>query len=135
MKVIGPRIDLNRLTASISLEICDRIGSGWDEWFGLLLRFKAREGHCLVPRRHIEGKSKLGSWVSVQRKIRDTISAERKKRLDAIGFVWDPFESDWEEGLAALRKFKAREGHCRVPQDHVEGSFRLGSWASNSAKE
>ena len=54
------------------------------------------------------------------------MSAERKQRLDAIGFVWDPLESAWEEGFAALTTFKAREGHCRVPQRHIEGSISLG---------
>ena len=61
------------------------------------------------------------------------MSAERKQRLDAIGFVWDPLESAWEEGFAALTTFKAREGHCRVPERHVEGTFKLGRWVSNSA--
>ena len=56
--------------------------------------------------------------------------AERKHRLDAIGFIWDPLESAWEEGFAALTTFKAREGHCRVPKPHIEGTFKLGSWVS-----
>ena len=59
------------------------------------------------------------------------MSAERRQQLDAIGFVWDPLESAWEEGFASLEKFKAREGHCRVPALHVEGTFKLGFWVSN----
>jgi hypothetical protein len=55
---------------------------------------------------------------------------ERRQRLDAIGFVWNPVESVWEEGFAALTMFKAREGHRNVPQRHVEGTFKLGQWAS-----
>ena len=55
--MIGPRVDLDRLTTSIEVEIVDRIGSSWDEWFGLLRRFKTREGHCRVPALHIEGTS------------------------------------------------------------------------------
>jgi Helicase associated domain len=37
----------------------------------------------------------------------------------------------WEKGFAALRKFRAREGHCCPSRDHVEGAFRLGLWVSN----
>jgi hypothetical protein len=48
--------------------------------------------------------------------------------LVEIGFVWDPHESAWEEGFAALMTFKAREGHCRVPALHIEGTFKLGGW-------
>ena len=29
----------------------------------------------------------------------------------------------------ALEKFKARKGHCHVPQSHLEGLFKLGQWA------
>ena len=77
-----------------------------------LMEFKAREGHCRVPRGQVEGTIDLGTWVSHERHKRDTMSAERKQRLDAIEFVWDPDESAWEEGFAALKTFKAREGHC-----------------------
>jgi superfamily II DNA or RNA helicase len=128
VELIGPRIDLDRLTTSIGVEIADKIGSSWDEWFGRLMRFKAREGHCRVPRGRVEGTFKLAMWVGHQRAKQDTMPAERKKQLDDIGFVWDPFESAWEEGFAALTTFKAREGHCNVPAHHVEGPFKLGSW-------
>ena len=69
-----------------------------------------------------------GAGVNVQRNTRDTMPRERKRRLDAIGFVWDTRESLWEEGFAALKKFQIREGHCLVPTPHVEGTFKLGAW-------
>jgi len=34
----------------------------------------------------------------------------------------------WEEGFAALTRFKQREGHCRVPAKHKEDGFELGTW-------
>ena len=97
----------------------------WEQGFAALTKFKAREGHCRVPQSHIEGKYRLGQWVANQRA---KVSAERRKRLNAIGFVWDPFEHAWETGFAALTKFKAREGHCRVPTSHIEGKYKLGQW-------
>jgi hypothetical protein len=39
-------------------------------------------------------------------------------------------EEAWERGFGALKKFKAREGHCRVRQSHLEGTFKLGQWVS-----
>ena len=128
VEVIGPRIDLNRLTTSIEVEIADKIGSSWDEWFGVLQHFKAREGHCRVQHAHIEGTFKLGGWVLNQRQNKNTMSAERRQRLDAVGFIWEPLEGDWERGFAALKRFQAREGHCLVPQKHNEVGFTLGQW-------
>jgi Helicase associated domain/Helicase conserved C-terminal domain len=128
VEVIGPRVDLDRLTTSIEVEIADRIGSSWDESFGLLLRFRAREGHCRVRDSHVEETANLGRWVGHQRANSDNLSPERRRRLDEIGFVWDPLEEAWEEGFAALTKFKARQGHCHVPKLHIEGMFKLRQW-------
>ena len=131
MEVIGPRVDLDRLTASIGVEIADRIGRSWDEWFGLLLRFKEREGHCRVIQQYSEGTFKLGAWVSNQRAMRDVMLAQRRESLDAIGFDWDGHGAVWEEGFAALLKFKEREGHSRAPWKHVESGFKLGVWVNS----
>jgi hypothetical protein len=102
----------------------------WEEGFTALKAFKARKGHCNVPDRHAGRRLKLGMWVGNQRANQDNISPERRKRLDKIGFVWEPFEAKWEEGFAALRTYKTRERHCNVPQSHVEGTFTLGRWVN-----
>ena len=70
----------------------------------------------------------LGPWVSTQRANKDTLTPERIERLNALGFVWDPLTEQWEEGFSKLQQFKERERHCRVPQEHKEGDFTLGSW-------
>jgi predicted helicase len=128
VEVIGPRVDLDRLTTSIEVEIADRIGSSWDEWFGLLIRFKARERHCRVSLNHIESGYKLGSWVSNQRANREKMPAARRRRLDEIGFMWSPHEDDWEENFAALKVYRLSTGHCLVPARHEQEGFPLGTW-------
>ena len=106
----------------------------WENGFAALCKFKAREGHCRPSRFHVEGGYKLGPWVSTQRYYRDNLSVERKRRLDAIGFVWNWSEYLWEQGYAALVNFKTREGHCRVHSLHVEGSYKLGYWVSSQRR-
>jgi superfamily II DNA or RNA helicase len=131
VEVIGPRIDLDRLTTSIDVEIADSIGVSWDEWFGRLQSYKNRVGDCRVPIRHLENGYKLGSWVANQRAGKDKLSKERRERLDDIGFEWDPLLADWEEGFRCLKLYKDRIGDCRVPLNHIENGFRLGRWARN----
>ena len=106
--------------------VWDVLDSAWEEGLAVLATFRAREGHCRVPLDQVEGTFKLGQWVGVQRSRRRKMLAERKQRLDAIGFVWDVLDSAWEEGFAALATFRAREGHCRVPDGHVEGTLSSG---------
>ena len=101
-----------------------------EKGFAALTKFKARNGHCLVPINHAEGAYRLGPWVRAQRANAKTMTVERKQQLTKIGFVWDLYEDAWEKGFAALTKFKTRKGHCRVPQNYVEGNCKLGQWVS-----
>ena len=106
----------------------------WEKGFAALAKFRAREGHCLPSSRHVEGKFKLGVWVRTQRYYKDNLSVERKRRLDAIGFVWDWIDHRWEQGFTVLLKFKRREGHCHVPIFYCEGNYRLGWWVSTQRR-
>jgi hypothetical protein len=60
----------------------------WEQGFSKLLQFHKREGNCLVKFKHIEDGYRLGGWVDKQRQRKDSLSSERIKRLDALGFVW-----------------------------------------------
>lgn len=40
------------------------------------------------------------------------------------------FDWNWRRGLFALKQFKRREGHYRVPRHHVEGAYKLGQWVA-----
>jgi hypothetical protein len=131
IEVIGPAINLDKLTRSIDVEILDCLGFSWDKWFGLLKRFKKREGHCLVPQRFTLNNLNLGAWVGAQRKIKTSLSIDRVSRLDSIGFSWDPITEQWEEAYNSLKKFRKEEGHCRVDRDYKVGKLRLGAWVSN----
>jgi len=131
VEVIGPAVDLERLNTSISISFADRIGIGWDEWYGRLTAYKQREGDCLVPTSHREQDYRLGSWVDKQRQNKDTLLPERRQRLDALDFVWSKFAAQWEEGFRSFEIFRQREGHCRVPQRHREQGYRLGLWIAN----
>jgi hypothetical protein len=111
--------------------VWDPLTEQWEEGFKHLEAFKAREGHCRVPIRTLEGEFRLGAWVGNQRSASDKLSEDRRSRLDALGFVWDPYTEQWEEGFGHLEAFKAREGHCRVPYIAFEGEFRLGSWVGS----
>src|SRR5262249_30502329 len=74
---------------------------------------------------------RLGFWVFVQRRQEDSISTDRKARLDVLGFVWDPRTERWQEGFEDLQAFMKEHGHCRVPLQHVTtDGHRLGKWVS-----
>ena len=59
----------------------------------------------------------LGTWVNSRRQEykKGKLSEPRRKALEALpGWVWDPFEEDFQEGLKYLKAYVAREGNARV---------------------
>lgn len=48
--------------------------------------------------------------------------------------IFDTERQDWARGYAASRKFRLREGHLRVPFDHVEGGA-AGTWQAATDAE
>ena len=76
----------------------------WEKGFAALSKFRAHEGHCCLPGNYVEGNFNLGPWASTQRYRKDLLPLERKRRLDAIGFVWDWIDYRWEQGFTALLK-------------------------------
>jgi len=96
-------------------------------------RFVAREGHAAVPPGHREHGFPLYAWLAKQRFLRrhGRLAAETARLLEAVpGWTWSPMDERFQSGLARLRQFVAREGHCDVPKRHVEGGYRLGRWLS-----
>jgi hypothetical protein len=100
----------------------------WDPSFAALLKFYKREGSCRVPLKHEEDGLKIGIWVCFQRSKKDRLTTDQIKRLDALGFSWDPHKDLWEINFAALMKYYTRTGDCRAPRSHTEDGLNLGAW-------
>ena len=103
----------------------------WERGFAALLAYAAEHGSAAVRRDEIRDGYPLGAWAGEQRNrhTRGNLDASRRERLEALrGWTWDPHADSWERHFAALQAFVAREGHARVPTDHVEAGLPLASW-------
>ncbi|MDQ6797625.1 MAG: helicase associated domain-containing protein [Actinomycetota bacterium] len=109
----------------------------WEDMFAALVVFVEREGHARVPKTHVESCGPggevlgLGAWVSRQRRMMAAgrLTADQARRLSQLPGWCNNLRLDrWTTGLRALDAFVARERHATVPQRHVEGGHRLGSW-------
>ncbi len=108
--------------------VWDAFTEKWEGGFAALQAYKEQHGHCRVPRGHPFKGVNLGKWVSKQRTAKDQMPPERIQRLDDLGFVWDVYAEQWEEGFAALQAYKEQHGHCRVPRGHPFKGVNLGHW-------
>ena len=118
--------------------VWDPLSAQWEAGFSALEAYKQVKGDCLVPKFYkTDDGFALANWVQNQRanRAKDTLSADRKERLEAIGFVWDPLSAHWEAGFRALEAYKQVKGHCLVPATlKTDGGFALGSWVRTQRK-
>jgi hypothetical protein len=118
--------------------------SNWRDNFRKLCEFKVQFGHFLVPNRY-SANPKLGKWVSTQRTLHrknteekaTSLTAERVRALDGIGFDWGKsntdLESIWSMRFQQLSEFKVQFGHCLVPP-HFAANPKLGWWVKNQRR-
>ena len=106
----------------------------WAEKFEELCDYKQKMGHCLVPHTYNENLA-LARWVKRQRyqyKLMmdgksSTMTAERVKALEEIGFVWDSQGAAWGDRLGELEEFRKTYMHCNVPSNFSDNP-RLATW-------
>ena len=103
----------------------------WETMFHALQQYKQTHGDCLVPQRFKENR-KLAEWVSEQRMAynRERLDPDRVRRLDEVGFEWDPVGTRWEKMFQQLVEYKKLHGDTNVPQR--SGPYaELGTWVRN----
>jgi len=107
----------------------------WRDVQCALLSYYNREGHLMVPKRHMENGMRLGGIVSDMRQGHFLNGhPERKAWVNARGWVVCVGEWRWQRAKAALESFLTREGHLQVPLPHKENGYALGSCVWNIRK-
>ena len=56
-----------------------------------------------------------------------TMTDERVKLLEDIGFIWDSHAAVWEERLNELREYRRIHGDCNVPSSYAKNP-KLATW-------
>lgn len=115
--------------------VWDTSSARWDEMYLHLKEYHRRNGHSLVPNKHHEEGTDLGSWVVRQRKKRPMLDTCKIEKLNALGFVWNPLEEQWNFAFEELKLFQKRNGHTGVPIKLVQASINLGSWVNDQRRK
>ncbi|CAJ1949733.1 unnamed protein product [Cylindrotheca closterium] len=113
----------------------------WSEKFEDLIEFRKMFGHCHVPH-YYQQNAPLAQWVKRQRyqyklKVdgkRSTLSDERIRLLNKIGFIWNSHDAVWEERWNELAIYKRLHGDCVVPSNY-EKNPQLAVWVKRQRRQ
>ena len=115
--------------------IWERYDEIWRRGVMLLKQFIKEHGHVRIhPNFQTVDGFRLGSWASKKRTEKDkgSLSSKRMDELNGLGFIWDYYESSWEQSIFHLKNFINDHGHARVPSKFQTAcGYKLGSWVSN----
>ena len=81
----------------------------WYFWYGKLLDYFNEFGNVLVKSDYsTEDGYSLGYWVSNNRARKHLLDQDQIKKLDDIGFIWEPLDAKWEEMFKKVSKLKEK---------------------------
>jgi hypothetical protein len=92
------------------------VARDWDAMVAQLEAFQRDHGHSNVPHAWPRNRE-LAAWLHGVRcnKRSGRLGADRVRQLDALGVVWEPQQTRWENMFAALAEYRRRHGDCNVP--------------------
>ena len=120
--------------------IWDLIEWGFQEGMKKLKKYVKKNHHARVPDGYTdESGFNLGNWVSNRRKDykNGQLSSDRIQQLESVeGWIWDPIEWGFQEGMKKLKKYVKKNHHARVPDGYTdESGFNLGYWVARQRKD
>ena len=140
---IGSSRRVSAVAAATLVHKRRKVCKTFDERFKDLMAFKAKFGHCNVPKTNSNNNkyTSLGQWCSKTRQAykaikegsttprNNKLSKADTKRLENAGFEWNLYKT-FDERFKDLKAFKAEFGHCNVPKTRSSNNkhFSLGVW-------
>jgi len=99
--------------------------------------YHAAHGNLDIPENHVTSNGfRLGTWLGQRRREyrRGTLAADKTAALEQLGVTWDSaFDAAWQRGLYRLARYRATQGHARVPASYTDpdDGYRLGTWLAS----
>ena len=129
------KVDKTKFINTLHTKTVEVVGKSWDFWYGLTVTYKKQFGdpNVLAIYKTPEGYS-LGSWQDRQRQYyrKRSLSLDRIKKLEEIGFKWNVLEDTFERGFQETVKYKNQFGNPKAPYSYktAEG-YSLGTWQAH----
>lgn len=117
----------------------DTLTASWDLMYEQAKKYYQEHGNLEVERRYKtkDGYS-LGNWIFTQRKVYKgeqygTLGADRIKKLEAIGMIWENYKDlSWQRNYAAAKAYNEENGNLNINVNYLtKEGIKLGQWICN----
>lgn len=134
------RQEIMRPTPSDILPVdnrCDvEIFDAWDIGFNYLIQYKKQNGHISVAKYEHYMKYALGHWCNRQRRAyaNGTLKPLRQKKLEDVGFDFDPLETEWNRRYEQYQRYIKEKGTADISRRTDFEGEHLGAWVETQRK-
>lgn len=98
----------------------------WDKAYQAACQYKKMNGNLDIPAAYVTADGiSLGRWIRRQKTAK--LTEERRKKLDALGFVWEK-EDPWMEKYKLVKDYYNQHGNTKIPADLVVHGVWLRRW-------
>ena len=115
--------------------IWDKFEEAWERGYQETLKYKQEFGNANTPATYKTPDGfNLGWWQGTQKGYYNNrkLNNEKIKRLEDIGFIWNPLDKAWEKGYQESVKYKQQHGDANAPDKYkTPDGFNLGKWQSH----
>ncbi|WP_331768061.1 helicase associated domain-containing protein [Embleya sp. NBC_00896] len=123
----------------VKLRVIDPERRDWRRGYVAARRWHTTHGDLGIPLEAIDYDAEtgtshpVGAWISEQRRAWSVgaISARWIELLEALGMVWSPDDTAFEDGLAMCRAYFAVHGHLAAPKNAAVNNYPVGQFLAN----
>jgi hypothetical protein len=121
VEFIGPQVGFDELVNSIAVEIMDRLGTSWDEWFGRVMAYlEDNDRPPLIgsPKKRAQKGITLADWCGQQRTLYNLgrLLTDRIIRLSQLrGWSWDVVRDRLIRNANALKDWCSENKTWAIP--------------------
>ena len=106
----------------------NRHNATWEKSYRAAVNYKQAHGNLDIPVAYItEDGISLGRWIRRQRDGK--LPEERRKKLDAIGMIWNNADP-WDEKFKLVKRYYDEHGAINIPADCVVEGVWIARWLS-----
>ena len=100
----------------------------WDKAYLAACAYKKKNGNLKIPVAYVTAEGlALGRWLRRQIDSGEKLSAEKKKKLLALGVSFEKTDA-WEEKFALLQRYYEEHGDLKIPANYVVNGVWLARW-------